>query len=840
MNQHLRRTPTRLADGRELVYFDDSPAYVSGERTRRLDDPRPLGDRFAPVTGPDGHEHPYTGPEMRLDPLTGDWIPLAAHRMNRTFLPAADSCPLCPATPGAPYSDGEVPDTDYDVVVFENRFPSLQSVPGLAGSPDALHDQDTLQTRAPASGRCEVIVFSSDHSSSFGALTPRRVRTIIDAWADRTEALGHEPGVEQVFCFENRGQEIGVTLHHPHGQIYGYPYVTPRSRAMLAQARAHHERTGGHLLRDVLAAELADGRRIVLATEHWVAYVPFAARWPVEVHLAPRRDVPDLPALSGAERDDLAVTYLELLRRLDLFFEGPDGAPVPLPYIAAWHQAPVREGRELSRLHLQVFSVLRAPGRLKYLAGSESGMGAWVSDTTPEQIAARLQALAPTPAAAPAAQWVESWPDDVGADRVRQAFAAAYPADGPEGGDAGDGVPEVRVYAAPGRVNIIGEHTDYNAGLCLPIALPHRTYVALRPRADSVVRLASAQEPGAAWTGRLEDVAPGAVTGWPAYVAGVAWALGQHLEATGGSAAQVRGFDAVIDSCVPYGAGLSSSAALECSVAVGIDDVAGLGLAATDAGRATLAAAAVRAENEVAGAPTGGMDQSASLRCAPGHALLLDCRPGLDPARAVEQIPFDLAAEGLALLVIDTRAEHALVDGQYAQRRATCEAAAATLGLANLRELADSVVAAAAGAPRAEPAFAEALGAALDRLPDDVSRRRVRHVVTEIARTQDLVSLLRAGRASDVGPLLDASHASLRDDYEVSATELDVAVEAARDAGALGARMTGGGFGGSAIALVPADRTRAVADAVAAAFAGAGLRAPGFLLALPSAPAHAC
>ncbi|WP_459235750.1 galactokinase [Oerskovia turbata] len=429
---------------------------------------------------------------------------------------------------------------------------------------------------------------------------------------------------------------------------------------------------------------------------------------------------------------------------------------------------------------------------------------------------------------------------------------------------------EVRVYAAPGRVNIIGEHTDYNAGLCLPIALPHRTYVALRPRTDSVVRLVSAQEPGASWTGRLEDVAPGAVTGWAAYVAGVAWALGQHLEATGGSAAQVRGFDAVVDSCVPYGAGLSSSAALECSVAVGIDDVAGLGLAATDAGRAVLAAAAVRAENEIAGAPTGGMDQSASLRCAPGHALLLDCRPGLDPVDAVEQIPFDLEADGLALLVIDTRAEHALVDGQYAQRRATCEEAASTLGLANLRELADAVIAEAERAARgtsgatdaaATPAvpqppadrsargeaegirseaFAGALGAALDRLPDDVSRRRVRHVVTEIARTQDLVALLRAGRASDVGPLLDASHASLRDDYEVSSLELDLAVEAARDAGALGARMTGGGFGGSAIALVPAERASAVADAVAGAFARAGLGAPGFLLAVPSAPAGAC
>ncbi len=826
MNPHLRRTSTRLADGRELVYFDDSPAYVSGERTRRLDDPRPLPDRFAPVPGPDGTPHPYVGPEMRRDPLTGDWVPLAAHRMNRTFLPAADSCPLCPARPGSAYSDGEVPDTDYDVVVFENRFPSLQRVPGV---PDAVVEDAPLQHHAPAAGRCEVVCFSSDHRTSFGALPPQRVRTIIDAWADRTAALGAEPGVEQVFCFENRGQEIGVTLHHPHGQIYGYPYVTPRTRTLLDQAREHHRRTGRSLLRDVLESELADGRRVVLETEHWVAYVPYAARWPVEVHLAPRRDVPDLPALTDAERDDLATAYLELLRRLDRFFETADGEPIPLPYIAAWHQAPAREGRSvadggtddvtLARLHLQVFSVLRALGKLKYLAGSESGMGAWISDTTPERIAARLQELAPTSAAR---GWVPALADDDGAARARAVLAEAFGADEP-----GE---EVRVWAAPGRVNLIGEHTDYNAGLCLPVALPHRTYVALRPRTDSLVRLASAQAPGETWTARLEDVGPGEVAGWGSYVAGVAWALREHLVAQGADPAAVPGFDAAVDSSVPFGAGLSSSAALECAVAVALDDVAGLGLAATDAGRAVLATASVRAENEIAGAPTGGMDQSAALRAQAGHALLLDCRPGLDPVESATQVPFDLDAAGLALLVVDTRAEHQLVDGQYAQRRATCEDAARTLGIGSLRELADAV--------DASDDPAAALARALDALPDDVARRRVRHVVTEIGRVRALVALLREGRPDAVGPLMNASHASLRDDYEVSSVELDVAVDAARVAGALGARMTGGGFGGSAIALVRADQVETVADAVRAAFEREGLGAPGFLLATPSAPAE--
>ena len=389
-----RFTSTRLADGRELVYVDDTEPYASGAATRRLDDPRPLPDRFAPVPGDDGVERPFRGPEMRRDPLTGDWIPMASHRMNRTFLPAADACPLCPARPGAAYSDGEIPDTDYDVAVFENRFPALLAVPGEAVAETALDGEPLWPTR-PAAGRCEVVVFSSDHHASFADLPVSRVRTIVDAWAQRTEALAALPGIEQVYVFENRGPEIGVTLPHPHGQVYALPYVTPRTQAMLTQARAHRERTGGSLLRDVLEAELRAGVRVVDQSAHWVAYVPAAARWPVEVHVAPRRDVLDLPSLTDDERDDLAELYHRLLVRLDAFFVDPaTGAPIPLPYISGWHQGVTGEGRDLGRLHLQLFSVLRAPGKLKYLAGVESGMAAWISDTTPERIAARLQELA--------------------------------------------------------------------------------------------------------------------------------------------------------------------------------------------------------------------------------------------------------------------------------------------------------------------------------------------------------------------------------------------------------------------------------------------------------------
>ncbi len=403
--------------------------------------------------------------------------------------------------------------------------------------------------------------------------------------------------------------------------------------------------------------------------------------------------------------------------------------------------------------------------------------------------------------------WLESWSPDDGAQRVRDLFGRSFPAVG-----APDGV-----WSAPGRVNLIGEHTDYNGGLALPTALPHRTYVALRRRDDDVVRLASAQAPGELWQTRLADVAPGAVTGWGAYVAGVAWALAKDGH-------DVSGFDAVVDSCVPFGAGLSSSAALECAVAVALDEVHQLGLAADDAGRAALVSACVRAENEVAGAPTGGMDQAASLRCTAGHALLVDSRPGLSALESGTPVPFDLEPARLTLLVVDTRAEHALVDGQYAERRASCERAASLLGVETLRDVAP-----------------EALEGALVALephdPDGVLRRRVRHVVTEIARTAQFVALVRDGRVTEVGPLMNASHASLRDDYEVSARELDLVVDSAVGAGALGARMTGGGFGGSAIALVRVEDVETVVTVVQAAFDDAGLTAPGFLLAPPSAPA---
>lgn len=346
------------------------------------------------------------------------------------------------------------------------------------------------------------------------------------------------------------------------------------------------------------------------------------------------------------------------------------------------------------------------------------------------------------------------------------------------------------MWAAPGRVNLIGEHTDYNEGFVLPIALHLQTCVALALRTDGVARCWSTSRDQVVQQ-TLDEVGPGRVRGWAAYPLGVAWALRER-------GVDLPGFDLLVDSDVPSGAGLSSSAALECAVALALNDLSGAGLSRTD-----IALAGQRAENEVVGAPTGIMDQMAAMHGAAGSAVLLDCR-----SLAVERVPLGLGGTGFSLLVLDTRTSHAHADGEYGDRRRSCEAAASTLGVKALR---DATVEQVDGA-------AQALG--------DLGHRRAHHVVTENARVLDTADLLRAGRVGEVGPLFNASHDSLRDDFEVSCPELDLAVSAARDAGALGARMTGGGFGGSAIALVPADTSGRVRDEVVGAFAAAGYTEP--------------
>ncbi|HEX4058031.1 MAG TPA: galactose-1-phosphate uridylyltransferase [Galbitalea sp.] len=360
----------RLADGRELFYFDDADTTLGPDRAvdTRVLDPRP------------------TTATMRQDVLTGEWISVAAARQNRAFLPPAELDPLAPQSQGNP---SEIP-ARYDVAVFENRSPSFG--PGLAANDFGLEIAEDpplgladlaelgLERTRSAAGRCEVVCFSPDTYGSFGTQSVSRARTVIEAWADRTTALSALPGVEQVFPFENRGEAVGVTLHHPHGQIYAYPYVTPRTARTLHSV----DQFGPDLFERILESE-RNGPRVVLAGEHWTAYVPFAARWPLEVHLMPHRHIPDFAATDEAERDELAIVYRRLLRGVDALYE------TPTPYIAAWHQAPIRTGRDTVRLALHLTSPRRASDKLKYLAGSESAMGAWIGDVIPEVGAEELR-----------------------------------------------------------------------------------------------------------------------------------------------------------------------------------------------------------------------------------------------------------------------------------------------------------------------------------------------------------------------------------------------------------------------------------------------------------------
>ncbi|HTU72956.1 MAG TPA: galactose-1-phosphate uridylyltransferase [Trebonia sp.] len=357
---------TRMSDGRELIYFDDADTTLSPHRNADTRTPQPRPDT----------------PVLRQDPLTGEWISIAAARQNRAFLPPAELDPLAPSTPGYPT---EIPD-GYDVAVFENKSPSFG--PGLPqdmprGDPDEARGELTaigVGRELPGYGRCEVVCFGPQRSGSWADFSRSRARTVVEAWADRTAALSALPGIQQVYPFENRGREIGVTLHHPHGQIYAYPYVTPRTRSLLASV-GHY---GPGLMQDILDFERKSERKL-LETEHFTVFVPFAARWPIEVHMLARRQVPDLAATTSEERAEIAVLYPRIVGALDRLYD------TPTPYIAAWHQAPVHQGRADIRLMLQVTSPRRAQDKLKYTAGSETGMGAFIGDIVPEAAAARLR-----------------------------------------------------------------------------------------------------------------------------------------------------------------------------------------------------------------------------------------------------------------------------------------------------------------------------------------------------------------------------------------------------------------------------------------------------------------
>lgn len=356
------RTDLPMNDGRTIRYYDSTSIARSAIDQRPKEDPAGIG-------------------EMRLDPLLNEWIAVAAHRQNRAFLPPKELCPLCPTTGDL---QTEIPDSQFNVVVFDNKNPSLNTPQGEWKLPELAGTQTPITQGV---GKCEVIVFTDQHDGTFGSLSREQMALVMTSWRDRTKEISAIPNIVQVFPFENRGEEVGVTIHHPHGQIYAYSYLTPRTEKMLRIASEHHRRTGRVLMDDIVARELNDRVRVVSENQHWVAYVPFAARYPFEVHVAPKVGVADLTELSQDQAEAFPEIAHDVLSRLDGLFG------VPMPYMAAWHQAPVRIGRDVLRLHWQITPIRRAPGKLKYLAGSESAMGAFIMDMEPEQTAEQLKAV---------------------------------------------------------------------------------------------------------------------------------------------------------------------------------------------------------------------------------------------------------------------------------------------------------------------------------------------------------------------------------------------------------------------------------------------------------------
>ena len=673
---------------------------------------------------------------MRLDPLTGDWVAIAGHRLNRTFLPPADECPLCPTGRGTVPS--EIPASDYDVVVFENRFPSFSSrgrrpgdrtgEPLLAERPGARPVRGRLLHQRPRRG---VLLASA----------PSRARTVIDAWADRTAALSAIDEVEQVFCFENRGQEIGVTLHHPHGQIYAYPYVAPRTRAAAdagpstttsAPAAACSAPTSW-------SPSAATASRVVLVGRHWTAYVPYAARWPVEVHLAPHRDVPDLAALDDAERDELAEVYLDLLQpaRPLLRRRGrrPDRAALhrrlaPGAGARGPRRVPAAPAGHVGAARARQAEVPRRLRVRRWAAGSTT--------SPPERIAARLREVA----------------DDADDRRRRRSRAARSPT---QFGCA----PRTGVWSAPGRVNLIGEHTDYNDGLCLPIALPHRTVRRGAGRAGTApcgVWSRADRRAGRAVASTTSR--PGAPAGWAAYVAG------RPLGPAARPGTSVAGLDVVVDGA--RAARRRAVVARPRSSAPSpwpLSDLCGLGLG----GRRRRPAPGWPRS---APTPRTTIAQAPDRRHGPVGVAALHRRP-----RAPARLPRRLGRAG------------AVRPGRRTASRcwSSTPAPSTPWSTASTRERRRSLRAgrrASSASPACARSPLDALDEALAGLPDPVLRRRARHVVTEIERVR-----ADGRRSCDDGPARGGRRRCSTPRTRRCATtsrspapELDLAVEAAAGA----------------------------------------------------------
>lgn len=675
--------------------------------------------------------------ELRYNPLLGTWTMVAAARQNRPHM-RKDSCPFCP---------GQGRLKDYDVLKYDNDFPAMMAAP-----PAVKKSGSQIYKNAPSQGKCEVILYSSDHNKSLHELPRSHIERIVDLWAKRCRELSRDKKNKFIFVFENRGEEVGVTMLHPHGQIYAYPFVPLKLKLELENARAHHKRTGSCLICDMNAEEERQGVRIIYKNSSFMVYLPYFTDYPYGIFISSINHRPSFTSLSKDERSDLADALKVSEGAFEKIFNRP------FPFMMCSHQAPVNSpeykgSEKYFHLHIEFYTPLRAKDKVKWYASSESGAWAAANVACVEDTAGEIRA-------AMFKYFAEKEPEKF-IEEFRAHAASVY-------GKGGD----FRVFAAPARVNIIGEHTDYNGGLVMPAAVGLKTYLAVRKRKDKKIKINSMNFRGeAAFAAGKKNVFNKELM-WVNYPAGVLnelARLGYSLDS---------GFEAVLFSEIPADSGVSSSAALEVVFAHALSEMYGFRLSKKE-----TALLSQRAENGFVGVACGIMDQFASAVPEKKNPILLDCA-----SLKYEYLPFNI--KGYSLVIANTAKQRGLKDSKYNERLSECRSALKGLKkkikIEHLCAITPSVF-------EKNKEF----------IMDKTALKRAKHAVYENDRVKKAVKAMKEGSAEALGKLLIESHVSLRDDYEVTGPELDAMFESGiNQKGCAGGRMTGAGFGGCAIFLV--------------------------------------
>ncbi len=681
--------------------------------------------------------------ELRWNPLLKTWTMVASQRQNRPQMPK-DWCPFCPGS-------GRVPD-DYDVFKYDNDFPALSQNP-----PKADDVGSELYKVEDAYGKCEVILYSPEHKKSLYQLSIEHIRKVVDLWVSRIEELSKDKKIQYIFPFENRGEEVGVTMPHPHGQIYGYPFIPQKLQVELDSSKEYFNKKGRCLICQMNDDEIGFKQRVIYENKDFIAYLPFFTDYPYGIFIVAKEHKSLIVEFNDNEKNSLAQILKVVTGGFEMIFNRP------FPYMMVMHQRPVnteeyKSSNEYYHFHIEFYPPLRDKNKIKYYASSE--MGAWaaanissVEDTSKQMRLSKLKFLA-------------KWDNVLLKQELIKEFVNIF------GGKEWD----VLVFSSPARVNLIGEHIDYNGGLVLPAALDINIYMAIRKRKDGQVLLRSLDFKGEAMTGINDEIEKDEEISWANYPKGVLKILlakGYKID---------MGFEALFFSEIPNGAGVSSSAAFEVVFAYGISDIFNLGISKTN-----IALLCQKAENEFVGVNCGIMDQFAVAMGEKGKAILLNCA-----TLEYNYVPLELG--DYRLVITNTNKIRKLSDSKYNERRAECEE--------GLRDLQKEI-----NIPNLCSIDIKEFERLKINIKNPVVSRRVRHVISENERVKLAVEALKNNNLKEFGKLMEKSHSSLRDDYEVTGIELDTLFEEARKfKGCIGTRMTGAGFGGCTISLVHIDK----------------------------------